>query len=568
MVAGARTFSLEETFLAPQILNPPPTRHALLAFLLALTAMLHVGTAAWGDLHDGTEGQLAGGAREMLDSKQWLLPTNDGAPILQTPPLAYWAVAISFKIFGLSAAAARLPIALAMLGSVALTFLIGERLAGYWRGFAAGLIHVCSAGAFVPGRMVTPDAIFSLFIAAAIYCIVRGYQHQKFRRAWFAGFWFAASLASLTKGPCALIYLAAICGLLAIFFREARLRFRPLLHGKNLLLFVLLVAPWFVWANQHFPGFLSHFPSWAEADPGLAHWRFLLFQFAWWFPAILLVLPGLIVAPRKIFRPDEFTFADALPLVWIGVGLIGPMLAGERHVFSSLAAAPGFALFAAGAWERTSRPLRLTGIALALVSGVAIGAASYYRPAIATNLLERSLDTSTWVFLAPLAQIVIGSLVAFAVGALSIVKQRGEITLVVALAAMVPVGFCLVEARSRAAPFFSLANAAQYVNPRLGPSGEVVYEGSLRSGSSLSFYLDKKFFLVNQAPAFFERNPASQNKYLDEHFLLEAWDGSNPIYLIIDEERVSYWRNLITNRVHIYHQVTTCGSRVILSNQL
>jgi hypothetical protein len=133
---------------------------------------------------------------------------------------------------------------------------------------------------------------------------------------------------------------------------------------------------------------------------------------------------------------------------------------------------------------------------------------------------------------------------------------------------MVPVGFCLVEARSQAAPFFSLAGAAQYLNPRLGRNGEVVYEGSLRSGSSLSFYLDKKFSLVNQAPAFFEKDPASQNKYLDEHFLLEAWDGSNPIYLIIDEDRVSYWRKLITNRVHIYHQVTTSGSRVILSNQL
>src|SRR5947209_931336 len=146
MVAGARTFSLEETFLSPQILNPPPTRHALLAFLLALTAVLHIGTAAWGDLYDGAEGQLSGGAREMVDSRKWLVPTNNGAPILETPPLAYWTVALSLKIFGVSAAAARLPIALAMLGSVALTFLIGERLAGYWRGFAAGLIHVCSVG--------------------------------------------------------------------------------------------------------------------------------------------------------------------------------------------------------------------------------------------------------------------------------------------------------------------------------------------------------------------------------------------------------------------------------------
>jgi 4-amino-4-deoxy-L-arabinose transferase-like glycosyltransferase len=566
MVAGARTFSIEETFLSPQILNPPPTRHALLAFLLALTAVLHIGTAAWGDLYDGTESELAAGAREMLDSKQWLLPSNNGAPLLQTPPLAYWAVALSYKAFGVSAAAARLPIALAMLGSVALTFLIGERLAGYWRGFAAGIIHVCSVGAFLPGRMVTQDAIFCLFIAGAIYCAVRGYQHRKFRRTWFAGFWFAAGLASLTKGLGALIYLGTICGLLAIFFREARLRFRPLFHWTNLALFVLLIAPWFVWACHNFPGFLSHFFNWAD-DADLPRWRFLLGHFAWWFPGLFLVLPGLIFAPRKIFRPNETTFADALPIVWVAVGLLLPMLPGERHTFSSLAAAPGFALFAAAAWERTSRPLRIIGLTLALVVGGAIGATTYFRPALAGSVLEPVNDT-VWSSLGPLAPIAVGSLVLFSVAALLIMKQRGEITLVVALAAMVPVGFCLVEGRSRIAPLFSLADAAQFLNPRLGRNGEAVYEGSLRNGSSLSFYLEKKFFLVNQAPAFFERDATSQNRYLEEHFLLEAWDGSNPIYLIIDENRVSYWRNLITNRVHIYHQVTTCGSRVVLSNQL
>src|SRR6266404_4880782 len=180
MVAGARTFTLEDTFLSPQILNPPPTRHALLAFLLALAAVLHIGTAGWGELYDGDESRLAGCAREMVQSGQWLIPTNDGVPQLQTPPLAYWVVTLSYKVFGVSATAARLPIALAMIGSVALTFLIGERLAGYWRGFAAGLIHLCSAGTFVVGRMVTPDAIFALFISAAIYCAVCGYQHRKF----------------------------------------------------------------------------------------------------------------------------------------------------------------------------------------------------------------------------------------------------------------------------------------------------------------------------------------------------------------------------------------------------
>src|SRR3954469_13104606 len=184
MVAGARTFSLEDTFLSPQILNPPPTRHALLAFLLALAAILHIGTAAWGDLYDGIEGEVAGGAREMLQTRQWLRPTNDGIPALRTPPFSYWVVALSCKIFGVTTTAARIPVALAMIGSVALTFLIGERLADYWRGFAAGLIYLCSAGTFVLGRLVGPDNLFCLFAAAALYCAICGYQRQKFRRLW------------------------------------------------------------------------------------------------------------------------------------------------------------------------------------------------------------------------------------------------------------------------------------------------------------------------------------------------------------------------------------------------
>src|SRR3954470_8491909 len=159
MVASARTFSLEDAFLSPQILNPPPTRHALLAFLLALAAIFHIGTAAWGDLYDGVEGEIAGGPREMFQSRQWLLPTNDAIPALQTPPFSYWVVALSCKIFGVSTTAARIPIALAMIGSVALTFLIGERLADYWRGFAAGLIHLCSVGGFLFARIVSPGPI-------------------------------------------------------------------------------------------------------------------------------------------------------------------------------------------------------------------------------------------------------------------------------------------------------------------------------------------------------------------------------------------------------------------------
>src|ERR1700726_4240741 len=122
MVAGARTFSIRETLLEPQAIKPPPTRHALFVGLIALAMLLHIGTAGWGELYGETEGQYAGAAREMIELHSWLIPTNDGVPRLQKPPLLYWLIIASFKLFGINATAARLPIALAIVVSVALTF--------------------------------------------------------------------------------------------------------------------------------------------------------------------------------------------------------------------------------------------------------------------------------------------------------------------------------------------------------------------------------------------------------------------------------------------------------------
>jgi len=313
--------------------------------------------------------------------------------------------------------------------------------------------------------------------------------------------------------------------------------------------------------ENQFPGFLSRFATRADAAIAFSRWELLLLHLACWSPTIFLILPGFLFAPRKILRPDEVTFADRLPICWLLVTLGIALILGDQ---ASMALLSAFALFAASAWERTARPLRAVGIGLSLAASLAAAGLIYFR----RDLLGMPADADIALSLHPLAQFAIVSFLICAIGAFFAIRQRCEITLVLALAAMVPAGCCLVEGRARVASFFSLADAAKYLNPRLGHSGEVIFEGSLRNGNSLSFYLEKKFFLIGQPPGFFERDNASQRKYLDEHFLLEAWDRSDPLYLIIDENRVAYWRQLITDRVHIYHQVTTCGSRVILSNQL
>ena len=147
---------------------------------------------------------------------------------------------------------------------------------------------------------------------------------------------------------------------------------------------------------------------------------------------------------------------------------------------ASTAFLSAFALFAASAWERTSRPLRAAGIGLSLAAGLTAACVIYFRP----GLVGIPTDAEIAFSLHPLAQFAIVSFIICAIGAFIADRQRGEITLVLALAAMVPAGCSLVEGRARVASFFSLAEAAKYLNPRLGSTGEVILEGSLRDGSS------------------------------------------------------------------------------------
>src|SRR5438093_10352588 len=331
MTAGTQSLTVEQTLLEPPALPPPPTRHALLGILIALAALLHVATIGTGDLYSQTEGQYAGAAREMFQNHEWLLPTNDGIPRLQKPPLLYWLIIGSFKLFGVNAAAARLPVGLAVVAVVALIFLIGEKLTDYWRGFIAGVIYLSFCGTFLLSRIVMPEPLVSALIAGAIFCAVFGYQQRRHRSAWFAGFWICSAFACLTKGLLGIVYPVAIFLLLSLFYRKARIRFCALLRWEYLLIFCLIVAPWHIWAQWHFPDYfrylvssewLGHLSGLTDAThdfKGMATYQFLMMHLAWWFPWSIALLPGLILAWRRVMRPREIEFSDALPLCWMGV---------------------------------------------------------------------------------------------------------------------------------------------------------------------------------------------------------------------------------------------------------
>jgi len=597
MTASARTLTVEETLLEPPALPLPPTRHALFAILVALTALLHVGTIGSGDLYSETEGQYAGAAREMVETHQWLLPTNDGIPRLQKPPLLYWLIIVSFKLFGINAAAARLPIAIAVVASVGLTFLIGEKLTDYWRGFIAGLIYLSLCGTFLLERSVMPEPLVGAFIAGAIFCGVCGYQRRRHRWAWFAGFWICSAFACLTKGLLGIVYPAAILGLLSIFYREARLRYRALLRWEYAAIFLLIVAPWHIWVERHFPGYFHYLISsewWGHLQgisdeihdyKGMPAYQFLVMHLAWWFPWSIALLPGVIFAWRRVIRPHEINFVDALPLCWMAVVFVPLLFLGQRQDYYSMSMWSALALWAAVVWDRMPQKLRAAGaIAVGLTGVISVTTAFFLVGA--THPLDGNWGTmdarwtawralhempmSAWLVIRPVLATTGVSLVLLSLVALYLIfKEREKLAAVALAAAMVPGGLSMIEGVVRTAPYFSLANVARYVNPRLDAGGDAIFEGPFDDSSSLVFYLNRKFLLVNQnrqktAPI----GKPSDDIFVNEEAVLEKWARPDAVYLIVELNRADYWKQLLTSRFHVYHQVTTSGTYVVLSNQL
>src|SRR5438552_17846836 len=101
MTAATHSLRIEETLLEPPAITPPPTRHALFIFLIALAALSHLVTIGWGDLYGHTEGQYAGAARQMIEVHHWLLPTNDGIPRLPKPHVLYFPICTLVRFLGM-----------------------------------------------------------------------------------------------------------------------------------------------------------------------------------------------------------------------------------------------------------------------------------------------------------------------------------------------------------------------------------------------------------------------------------------------------------------------------------
>ena len=244
-----------------------------------------------------------------------------------------------------------------------------------------------------------------------------------------------------------------------------------------------------------------------------------------------------------------------------------------------------FALWVAMAWDRTPQSLRAAGsIAVGVIGLILAGGALFAAratPALNGNwgvmdarwTAWRALDdmpVSAWVALRPMLVITAVSFVFFSIIALyCIFKQHEKLAAIALAVSMIPAGLSMVIGVAKTAPYFSLADVARYLNPRLETGGHAMFEGPMDDSSSLIFYLNRRFFFVNQNPR--KEAPMgapATDVFLNEEAVLDKWDQPDPVYLIVEQSRADYWKERVVSRFHVYHQVTTSGTYVVLSNQL
>lgn len=146
-------------------------------------------------------------ARDMIERGVWFDVQIRGTQYRNKPPLYPWSIAgLSLLRGRITEGTAQAPVAVAAIGSVLFTFLLGDRLFSRRAGLWAALILATSYGFFALSQQSLPDLIVVCFQTMAGYAFWRAVREPPARGA-LVGFYAALAFAVFAKGPVGLLPL-------------------------------------------------------------------------------------------------------------------------------------------------------------------------------------------------------------------------------------------------------------------------------------------------------------------------------------------------------------------------
>ena len=583
----------------------------VLVCLFVFAAALYVGTAGSPALDDeDVDAAHAMVAQEMLQRGDFVVPYMDGLRYLIRPPMHFWLVAASYKLFGQSEFATRLPLGLAMIGIVLLTFEFGRRFFSRRAGIYASLAVATSLGMFIFTRIMIPEAIYALAFEGIFYLFLRSWTGSLDPRA---GYWGAAALcaiAVLTRAVIGLLFPALAIVAFLVFTRGWK-RWRELRLLSSACVFLAIAAPWHILAGLRTPGFFwayfinehinralgTRIPhDYAAVPLGLWWAAHLVWLFPWSF-FLPLALRDFRLRPSAGGEPwTAPQQARILLFAWTGVILLFFTIeSGSRMEYYSFGAWPAICLLIGAGMaeaERTShvglRAIQrmLAGVAVALAGlaaylvyvsahvravGDVASRLDVHSPGKYVTSMAHLLDLTPQSMAdlrAPLIVSAASILIAF-VAAWILRERRFNVLPSIALAVgMAGVIVAADMAYGVLNPTLSSRSLAFEIEPYLRPGDQIALYGDIRVAPGVAFYARRNVLLYDARESnlrFGSRYPDAPKRFYDDRDFSKLWKGSARVFLVVPEEEERAARaHLPRNAVW---ELAESGGKAVFMNQ-
>jgi 4-amino-4-deoxy-L-arabinose transferase-like glycosyltransferase len=576
-----------------------PRTHLLL--LLLLTALIYVGSAWNPSLQDDADAAHAEAAREIVERGDWVTLHINGVRYLEKAPLMYWAVALSYRIFGFTEFATRLPLAIGAMLLVVAVYYFGRWMGGARAGFYSGLATCTGLGFYLFTRIMIPEVIISFFLTVAFYFFLKVYLGELDAR-WVYVFYACMAAAVLTKGLIGIVFPCAALFVFVLMTKGwSRLwKMRPI---SGSLLFLIIAVPWHalaIWRNDRFFWFYfinEHFlryvgkrqPEDYDTVPIASFW---LLHLVWLFP-FSVFLPLALRRMRDLWRPTERE--DQLRLfVWLWALVVIVFFSfSTRQEYYTFPAFPALALLAGAGLARGEQEKSrwtMAGQGLLAFLGVIVGAALGYllwlsrgvtpaadiSQALTHNpenyklALGHMSDLTVEAFAilrVPAAGAAISLSIGFVLAFILRWKQRAiQAGLLTAVTIACFIYFAHI-ALGVFDPYLSSRPLADAIKQRLAPGDLVVINGEYQGGSSIGFYLPQKVLILNGLMTglqFGSTFPDAPPVFLGDNEIEQLWAGERRVFLFTHDRELEKLRSVIKGEMF---QVAAAGEKSVYSNR-
>ncbi|MGQ9456496.1 MAG: ArnT family glycosyltransferase [Armatimonadota bacterium] len=189
-------------------------------------------------------------AREMLTSGDWIVPKVNGQPFFDKPPLCYWLMAKSIRVFGTNSFAVRLPASLSGVALVFFTCWLGTRLSGWKTGLISGVVLMTSVMTVGLARLAVLDMTFALSITLALGIFITARLGLISQWAYILT-WLGAGVSLLVKGPAGLVLISTTVIVYVLLTKHRQVsaqtngtNLRP--HLVGIISMGIINLPWYV----------------------------------------------------------------------------------------------------------------------------------------------------------------------------------------------------------------------------------------------------------------------------------------------------------------------------------